>query len=950
MGLKKLMYIINGVERMVICDPEKERLSTMLRRIGLTGVKVGCGTGQCGACTVLLNGEPVRSCVKKVSSVSEYSRIETIEGLGTASRLHPLQLAWIVYGGVQCGFCTPGFIMSAKGLLDKNLNPTRQEVRDWFTSNKNICRCTGYKPLIDAVMAAAKVMRGEMTMQELDYKQPDDGRVYGTAYPRPYALARVLGVAEYGDDLASKMPEETLELAVVMPDVPHGIIKSINFSEAENMTGVVKVITAKDIRGDNNIGKTNFHARSKAGFPVRPVLCDKKVYRKGDIIALVAADTREHARAAAKFVKVEIEPLPVMSNYLEAVLPGAVRIHEESDNEWLHVPVFKGEDTREIIENSDYVVEGSFYSSREPHLALEPHAMQAYVDDEGVLTIHWKSQSLHSSIAPLSKALNYPQDKIRIIDNAGGGSFGLAMSTDAPALVAAATLAVGHPVTLTMSYAEHQLFTGKRSPAYSNARFACNKDGKITAIEFDVGIEHGAYPETGGSLEIRTIRFPGYGLNIPNIRGLVRGAYSNNSYGVAYRAYGSPQAYTFSEQLIDMLAEKAGIDPYVFRYINAARPGDTTNNSMPYHVYPVVELMDKLRPYYLESLEWAKQPVSSASKKRGVGVALGGFHAGNDTDKCEVWLELNSDGTITDYNCWQELGQGADMGSVAFTCKALKPLGIRPDQVRLVKDDTGKAPFHGGSSGSRSHIASGQAHIVAANMLLDAMRKTDGTYRTYDEMVAEGIPTLYKGVWTSVGEHKALDPNTGVGDPMQSHNHNICVARVEVDIQTGKVEVIATRSAVDVGVIGNKLTNLGQAYGGMEHSIGFALQEDYSDLDKKYYTMIGCGTLQCNQMPDDCEFEFIETHRKNGPFGSSGASEGYQSSPHAAILNAIYNAVGVRIYEIPATPRKILEGIKARAEGREIKPSPYYLGPDFDEVMDEIKENPIGSKTKADDH
>ena len=945
MGLKKLMYIINGVERMVICDPE-ERLSEMLRRIGLTGVKVGCGTGQCGACTVLLDGEPIRSCVMKVDKIPEYSRIETIEGLGTATNLHPLQLAWIVYGGVQCGFCTPGFIMSSKALLDRNLSPTRQEVRDWFTKHRNICRCTGYKQLVDAVMAAAKVLRGEMTMEELSFKLPEDGKVYGTYHPRPYALSRVLGVAEYGDDLAYKMPKGTLELAVVMPDIAHGIIKNIDVSEAEKMPGVVKVITAKDIKGDNNICKTNFHPRSTAGFPVRPILCDKKIYRKGDVVALVAADTREHAREAAKKVKIEIEPLPAMTNYLEAVLPGAVRIHEESENEWVRVPVFKGEDTREIIEKSDHVVEGSFYSSRQPHLVLEPHAMQAYVDDEGVLTIQWKSQSLHSSIAPLSKALDYPQDKIRIICNAAGGSFGLAMSTDAPALVAAATLALdGRPVTLTMSYAEHQLFTGKRSPAYANARFACNKDGKLTAIEFDVALEHGAYPETGGSLQIRTIRFPGYGLYVPNIRGLVRGGYSNNSYGVAYRAYGSPQAYTFSEQLIDMLAEKAGIDPFEFRYINAARPGDTTNNSMPYHVYPVVEMMDKIRPYYQESLEWAKQPADDPNKKRGVGIALGGFHAGNDTDKCEVWLELNPDGTITDYNCWQDVGQGADMGSVAFVCEALKPLGITPDQVKLVKDDTGKAPLHGGSSGSRSHIASGNAHRVAAKMLLDAMRKEDGTYRTYDEMVAEGIPTLYKGVWTSVGEHKALDPNTGVGDPMQSHNHNICIARVEVDTKTGKVDVIATRSVVDIGVIGNKLTNLGQAYGGLMHSIGFAIQEDYSDFEKKYLTMLGCGTVQCNQMPDDCEFEFVETPRKNGPFGSSGASEGYQSSPHAAILNAIYNAVGVRIYEIPATPKKILEGIKAKAEGKELKPAPYYLGSDFHETMDEIKANPVGVKS-----
>jgi len=941
MGMKKFMYNINGVDRMLLCDPEKDTLSDLLRRIGFTGVKVGCGTGQCGACTVLLDGKPVRSCIKKMKSVPEFSRIETIEGLGTAANLHPLQLAWIVHGGVQCGFCTPGFIMSAKGLLNENLNPTREQVRDWFTKNKNICRCTGYKPLVDAVMAAARVMRGEMTMKDLEFQLPEDGRVYGTANPRPYALGRVLGVTDYGDDLAQKMTEETLHLAVVLANTPHGIIRNIDFDEAERMPGVVKVLTAKDVKGTNNIGMPCPHPRSKAGFPIRPVICDKKVYRKGDVIAIVAADTRENARAAAKYVRVDIEPLPYVSNYLEAVLPDAVRVHEESENEFLRVPVFKGQDTREIFEKADFVVEGSFYSSRQPHLPLEPITMQAYIEEGGVLSIHCRHQSLHAPLASLSSALGVPVEKIRMINNPSGGSFGLAMSADAPALVGMAALALGRPVTLTMSYAEHQLFTGKRAPSYCNSRMACDKNGILLAVEFDCGLDHGAYQETGGLLENKYIRFPCYGLYVPNLRGLARAAYSNNSYAIPYRSFGSPQAYTSSEQLIDMLAEKAGIDPFEFRYINAARPGDTTNNSRPYHVYSVVEMLDRLRPHYLEALEWAKQEPSSPGKKRGVGIALGGYHVSGDSDTCEVWLELNADGTVTDYNCWQEVGQGSDAGAVAHACKALEPLGLKPEQIRLVKDDTGKVPKHGGSAGSRSHYASGNAHIAAANQLLKAMRKPDGTYRTYDEMVAEGIPTLYKGVWTSVGLREANDPNTGEGDSCQDQNHHLSLAKVEVDPETGKVDVIAVRSVSDVGVIGNRLTLEGQAIGGLEHAIGFALHEDYSDMDKKYETMLGCGTLQCNQMPDDCVFEYIETPREYGPFGSGGASECFQSSPHVAILNAIYNAVGVRIYEIPATPARIKAALRAKAEGIEYKPGPYFLGSDFDETMDEIKANPV---------
>lgn len=940
MGIKKTMYTINGVERLVLSDPE-EKLSDFLRRIGLTSVKVGCGVGQCGACTVLLDGRPVRSCTKKMKNVAEFSRIETLEGIGTAESLHPVQLAFIIHNGVQCGFCTPGFIMSAKGLLDANKNPTRQEVRDWFTKNRNICRCTGYKPIIDAVMAAARVLRGEMTMQELESLAPPADKVFGNKYPRPYALGRVLGATDYGDDLALKMPEGTVELAMVLSTCPHGIIKSIDYSEAEKMPGVVGVVTAKDVKGDNNIGMPAFHARSTAGFPARPVLCDKKVLRIGDCIALVAADTREHARAAAKKVKVDYEPLPFLSNYLEAVLPDAVRVHEESGNIYVQAPVFKGEDTRDIIANAPYSVEGSFYSTREPHLAIEPHSVQAYVDDDGVLTIQWKAQSLHSPIALICKALGVAPEKLRIIANPGGGSFGMAMSPDVPSLVGAAALALGRPVTLTMPYAEHQRFTGKRAPAYTNARMACDKDGKILAIEFDTGCEHGAYQETGGPLEDKVIRFPGYGLNVPNIRGLARAAYSNNSYGIAYRGFGSPQAYTASEQLIDMLAKKAGFDPFEFRYKNAARPGDTTNNSYPYHVYPVVEMFDRLRPYYEESLEWKKQPASSPGKKRGVGVALGGYHVSMAADTCEVWLGLNPDNSVTDYNCWQELGQGTDTGSLAFTQKALEPLHLRADQIKLIKDDTAIAPKHGASAGSRSAYVSGNAHIVAANMMLDAMRKDDGTYRAYDEMIAEGKPVLFKGVWTEATTRVANNPNTGIGDPMLDHNHILSVSRIEVDVETGKVDVIAVHSIADVGVISNRSGLEGQAYGGLEHSIGFALQEDYSDFDKKYETMYGCGALQCNQMPDDVEFEFIETPRKYGPFGSGGASECFQSSPHACILNAIADATDCRIYELPANPEKIKATLAAKAAGKELKPEKYFLGSDLFETLEEIEATPV---------
>ena len=286
MAYKKLWLNINGANRMVVFDLEKDTLADVLRRIGLTGVKIGCGIGVCGVCSVLVDGKVVRSCVKKMKTIKEFSKIVTVEGVGTPMHLHPLQQAFIYFGGIQCGFCTPGFIVSAYQLLQENPAPTREEVRAWFKKNRNYCRCTGYKQIVDAVMAAAKVMRGEATMDEITFHNEDcNNEFYGSRLPRPSALGKVTGTVDYGEDMSLKMPSDMLHVAVVQPRVTHHAnILSIDTSEAEQMPGVVKVITAKDIYaagGNNLINQYVAHPRSKITAPTRPILCDKKIVRWG---------------------------------------------------------------------------------------------------------------------------------------------------------------------------------------------------------------------------------------------------------------------------------------------------------------------------------------------------------------------------------------------------------------------------------------------------------------------------------------------------------------------------------------------------------------------------------------------------------------------------------------------------------------------------------------------
>ncbi|MDR0519548.1 MAG: molybdopterin-dependent oxidoreductase, partial [Clostridiales Family XIII bacterium] len=556
--LLKKTLVINGAERMFVCNTEKDSLANVLRRLGLTGTKIGCGKGQCGACSVILNGKVVRSCMRKIKSIADYSEVETIEGLGTASNLHPLQLAWIKYGGVQCGFCTPGFIVSAKQLLAENPNPSRDEVRAWFQKHHNICRCTGYKPIVDCVMAAAEVMRGEKPREALEWKLPEDGRIYNTGIPRPAALAKVLGTADYGDDIAMKMPENTLHLALVLPGLSHANIKGIDFSEAEKAAGVFKVVTAADVKGINRITWPVGHPRSKADGFEHPILMDKKVFRYGDPVAVVCADTREHAREAAKLVKLDLEPLPEYDYATDAMQDDAMEIHPGIPNVFVTVPVFKGEDAGKVIADkskTEYVVEGSFSSSREPHLTIEPDVAQAYVDANGVVTVHCKSLALHLTLGVMAAGIGVTADKIRVIENPTGASFGYTMSPTTPAIVAVCALATGHPVTLTCDYEEHMHFTGKRAPSFSNGKMGCDKDGNLTGLEYEIVYDKGAYTETAGMLLPVGLRFFGHPYYFPNVTGLTKCAFSNHAFSTAYRGFGSPQTYTASEQLIDMLAE-----------------------------------------------------------------------------------------------------------------------------------------------------------------------------------------------------------------------------------------------------------------------------------------------------------------------------------------------------------------------------------------------------------
>ena len=947
MKLRKMTLNINGADRMFICDPEKDTLASVVRRLGLTGTKVGCGTGVCGSCSLILNGKVIRSCTKKIGKIEEYSEVITIEGIGSPMHLHPIQVAFMNNGAVQCGFCIPGFIVSTYALLKENPNPTREDVRDWFQKHRNICRCTGYKQIVDAVMEAAKVMRGECTVEDIKLKAPEDNEYYGKAMVRPAALAKVCGVCDYGDDIELKMPENTLHAVMVQPKVAFfAKVKAIHTEEAEKMPGVYKVVTSKDVKGSNRLQWYVCCDTAQASEATHMLLVEDKIYNYGDVVALVVADTKAHARAAAEKVTIDWEQLPEYRTYLEAAMPDAMRIHEDHPNVWAMQPTVKGEghDVPKLIDEADNVVEGSFYSSREPHMSIEGDTVQAYWGDDGLLTVHCKAMCIYGNIGDIAEATGVEEDKIRVIENPTGGTFGWGCSSGSYALAAIACTACDDmPVALSMTYAEFMALSGKRCPSYSNSRLACDNDGKIIAAEFDLGYDHGAYNELGDDIIGRAARFTYFPYNVPNVLGLSRVACTNHNYGAAYRGYGSPQAYTCSEAMMDMMAERLGMDPFEIRWVNIAREGETNINSYPFVDYPMEKIMKEMKPIYDAAVARAKKE-DTPEKRRGVGIAWGGYNVTEGVeDECSVAVELNKDNKFVKYDTWQDQGQGGDIGSLHIMLEAFKELKVTPDDIVLIQNDSKYCPDSGASASSRQHYWNSITTKAAADQLMAAMKKADGSYRTYEEMVAEGIPTKYEITASNPDDPDIvpLDPNTGVGNPTPDYTYSLYCAEVEVDVKTGKTTVLALHCVDDVGVIGDIASVNGQAYGGMSHSIGFALSENYEDV-VKHNNMAGAGIPSIKDIPDELNVHHIVTYRKKNPFGSSGASEAFQSGDHMAVINAINNACGVRVYELPATAEKVKAGIEALAKGEKVmSPKKYFLGSDFYEEMERIKNNPI---------
>ena len=874
--MEEITLNINGVPQRIIADPKKTLLKVLREDLRLTGTKEGCGAGHCGTCAVLVDGEVTMSCRYPIEKARD-KKIVTIEGIGSLKNPHALQLAFAANGAVQCGFCTPGMIIRAKSLLDKNPKPTRDEVIKAI--QPHLCRCTGYVKIFEAIEAAGAFLRKEI--HSLEPKKSE--QIVGDEIPRRDSLAKATGTMLFADDIPI---DNCTYMKVVRSPHHHARIVSIDKSEALAAPGVLAVLTAEDVKGTNIL---------KMAGDDQPVICGGKVRMVGDPVAAVVAATDKAALEAMGKVKVIYEELPAVITHEEALKEGAPQVHDGKPNVFFEQPIVYG-DVEKGFAEADAVVERDFSTQVIEHGYLENDSGIAYIHENGQLVVMSGSQNIHQHKNTIAAAVGVDPANVRLIQTVTGGAFGGKLDVSVGGILGVAALALKKPVKLVYTREETFAVTTKRHAFYMKTKIGARKDGTLTAFQMDLLADGGAYKSFSGSVVTRGIAHSSgpYRFENASVRG--RAVYTNSAIKGAMRGFGVPQTIFATESVLDEIAEKIGMDPFELRKRNGYVTSDVTICAQELtDSFGLQECMDRMRPHYERAVKDAKA-ASTDTIKRGVGLGTVFFGPGRSApDQSEAWAELLPDGKLQIWIGSADMGQGSDS---MFWQIAAKTFGYPADKVQVCSTDTNHTPDGNFSAGSRQTYVSGRA----VQRVVEQLKKTmeENGCKTYEDMRAKGIPTLSKLV-----HHTAttkLDPVDGHGTPWETYSSGVQMAEVAVDVKTGKVDIVKITGVHDLGTIINRINVDGQTWGGLAQGIGYALSEEY-----KYNQTNSFAKFRMPRAKDipDIEVHYVEIPRKNGPFGASGMAEFCLVPTAAAIANAVKNACGARICDLPITAEKI---------------------------------------------
>jgi selenium-dependent xanthine dehydrogenase len=879
--MQEISFMINGTPRRVIVDPQKNLLKVIREDLKLTGTKEGCSAGHCGTCAVLMEGEVILACRVPVAK-TQGKEITTIEGIGTLQNPHPLQLAFAKTGAIQCGFCTPGMIVRAKSILDKNLDPSRDEIKKAL--QPHICRCTGYQKIFEAIELAASYLRGKTKSIEL--KLTGKGAI-GQPVTRPDALEKATGTTLYAADLTV---DGCAFIKVLRSPHHHAKIVHIEKAEAEAIPGVLAVLTAEDVKGTNIL---------KMAGDDQPILCGNKVRFIGDPVVAVVATSEAIASYAIEKIEVTYEPLEPVLTPEEALKEGAIKVHEDRSNLFFEQPIIHG-DVKKGLSESEVVVEKTYTTQSVEHAYLENDAGVAYIHENGQLTILSASQNIHAHRKTIAEALGLNLDKVRVIQTPTGGAFGGKLDVSVGGILGLAALKLKRPVKLVYTRSETFAATPKRHPFLMKVKVGVKRDGTFMALDFDLMADGGAYKSFSNSVTQRGLIHSQGPYRFPNAKVYGKAVYTNTAFKGAMRGFGVPQVAFAIESTLDELAVELKMDPLALRMKNGFVRGDTTIcGQVLDHAIGFQECMETLKPLYEKALNEAKLNTTH-EMKRGVGLGGVWFGPGRSApDQSEAWAELLPNNTLQVWIAASDMGQGTD---TMFWQIAAETMGFPLEKVKVFTTDTEITPDGNFSAGSRQTYVSGRAVQMAVEELKKVM--DENGVKTYSEMKAKSLPTLYKAVNKPVTSRP--DPKTGQGVPWETYSFGIQMAEVSVEIKTGKVDVLKITSVHDLGTVINIQNVEGQLHGGIYMGLGYALMEEF--VYTKTDSFAKFKVPRAKDMPE-MEVITLNIPRKKGPFGASGTAE-YADVPTApAIANAIYNACGVRIRDLPITPEKIKKAL-----------------------------------------
>lgn len=846
-------FTVNG---QTVQAEKNQKLIRFLRdELRLTSVKDGCSEGACGTCHVLIDGKATKACVPSTDKL-EGKTILTVEGLSDWEKA-VYTYAFGKAGAVQCGFCIPGMVISAKALLDANPAPTREEAA--FAIRNNICRCTGYVKIIDGILLAAEIFRNGKLPEE-----KKTGYGVGERAVRVDVAEKVQGYGKYPDDL---YVDGMIYASAVRSKYPRARVLAIHKEKAEALPGVVGVYTAEDIPGEIKVG--HLQQDWDAMIPVGRI-----THYLGDAICLVAAETKEALEQAKALVEIDYEPLKPVFSPTYASQPFAPLVHE-SGNLLCEKHVSRG-NADQAIRDADYVLMYHYETPYTEHAFLEPECAVAYPDEDG-LTILSTDQGAYDTAREVSRLLGLPKEKIHVTNMLVGGGFGGKEDMTVQHHAALLTYVTRRPVKVKLTRAESLLVHPKRHHFEMDFTMGCDENGIIKGVKAKVYTDTGAFASLGGPVLERACTHAAGPYNYQNFEIEGTAYYTNNPPAGAFRGFGVTQTCFATESLLNMMADEIGITPWEIRYRNAIRPGQVLpNGQIVDESTGLVETLEAIKPYYDEAIAAGKPAgLGCAMKNAGVGVGI--------PDTGRVKLIVGDDGKVHIFSGASCIGQG--LGTVLVQMM-VSNTDLTRDDIVYERSNTWISPDSGTTSGSRQTLITGEACRRACEKLMEDRRAG----LSLQQMKGR----VYYGEYLAKTDPLGADVPNPVSHVAYGYATQLCI----LDKKTGRVEHLI--AAHDVGKAVNPLSCEGQIEGGVVMSMGYALREKYPIDDnckpiEKYGSL---GLFRAHELPKITAL-VIDKPGLKVACGAIGIGEITSIPTAPAIADAYYRLDGERRYSLP---------------------------------------------------